>query len=148
MINIIKEVILQMQRDGLPVTASYGDKWLHAFNGVSTGTLVFFFDPQKYNFNVNNKEELHTVRWVAAYETIQNSADEVFNINLENDIKELNIKFILRLFSYMNTTTSSKLITDIQNVECSAFHDLKLFETPASGFLCSLNATLLLTDVC
>lgn len=146
MLEILNNIFKSMLQDGYQVHAVYGSRWLQSFKGVND-KVTFYIEPQQGNFDSDANERNQRLKWVVAYETPQNHIDENDIIITEEQIWDINKRFIARLKAY-TTTTGLQPFYNFGLFAFSAFHDLTLFELPASGFTFEVTFNQIETTFC
>lgn len=146
MINILQAIFQQLIDAGNDIKAVYGERWLHAFEGIND-KVTFYMQPQSFRFNIQNNEYTQRLTWVIAYEAQQAEIDQNKTIVTEEEIWAVNLKFISALINYTDIN-GFKPFTDFGEIQANAFHDITLFNYPASGFICEVEFKQLSTIFC
>jgi len=146
MIQILQQIFTALIAAGNDIKAVYGERWLHAFEGIND-KVTFYVQPQTFRFNTDTNEKAHRLTWVIAYESEQAKIDQNDTIITEEQIWAVNQKFISALKTYTDSN-GFQTFTDFGEVQASAFHDIALFNFPASGFTCEVEFKQLSTTFC
>lgn len=146
MLEILNNIFKSMLQDGYQVHAVYGERWLLSAKS-DIDRLTFLILPQNGTFSLADNEKKQNLTWFVVYPSIQNNIDENDTIITEEQIWDINKKFLARLIAY-TTSTGLQPFSNFGELNFKAFHDEILTQVPCSGFAFSLQFNQIETTFC